>query len=268
MNILDRIVDHKNLEVSQRRSLFPLDYLQASPLYHRRPLSLTAAVRSHAEGGIIAEFKRRSPSRPSINFDVTVREVAAGYDQAGAAGMSVLTDNHFFGGSLDDLLQARASCSLPLLRKEFTIDPYQIHEARAFGADAILLIAAVLEPLRCQELAELARSLGLEVLLEVHDARELEAHQAVPADLIGVNNRNLKTFEVSLETSLGLIDSMPAGVLPISESGLRSTAEVKRLREAGYRGFLIGEGYMRSENPGLAAAEWIGKMKQQTHTTP
>lgn len=257
MSILHQIVAHKREEVKNRKQLIPVSYWKESPLYGRTTLSMGQRLREGTEGGIIAEFKRRSPSRPSINMESTVTQVAQGYEAAGVAGMSVLTDSHYFGGSLDDLVQARASCGLPLLRKDFVTDPYQVHESRAHGADVVLLIAAVLEPGEVEELAGLANELGLEILLEVHTLEELQAHRAAAVTMIGVNNRNLKTFEVSLKTSIDLIGEIPKTVLPVSESGLKETRDIEVLREAGYRGFLMGEQFMKSENPGHSAAGLI-----------
>lgn len=257
MSILHDIVTHKRQELSNRKACLPTEYWITSPLYARNTVSLSERLRSKSAGGIIAEFKRRSPSRPSINAHSTVDSVARGYEQAGVAGMSVLTDSHFFGGSLEDLLQARASCGLPLLRKDFVIDSYQIHEARAFGADVILLIAAILEPGEAGELAALVRELDMECLLEVHTLEELVAFRDVPVDMIGVNNRDLKTFEVSLETSLRLFDYIPESVVAVSESGLGDSESLHRLQRKGFRGFLMGEHFMKGESPGNEAAGFI-----------
>lgn len=264
MNILQRIVAHKKEELRQRSRLFPVEYWRESPLFGRNTLSLAERLTSPGSGGIIAEFKRRSPSRPLINTSSTVQQVVRGYEQAGAAGISVLTDTHFFGGCLEDLVQARSHCDIPVLRKDFTIDPYQIYEAKAFGADVVLLIAAVLQPRESESLANLAMELGLEVLLEVHDRRELLEHIGSPARLIGVNNRNLKTFEVRLETSLELIEEIPDTAVPVSESGLKSADEIFRLRSAGYRGFLMGEQFMKAEDPGMEAAQLINTLLRES----
>jgi indole-3-glycerol phosphate synthase len=208
MNILEKIVADKYKEVELRKKLIPIEQLEQSVLFDKDPISLVRNLKS-STSGIIAEHKRRSPSKSIINQNLNVFDVAKGYENAGVCGMSVLTDGKYFGGSLDDLLTARASCKLPLLRKEFIIDPYQIIEAKAYGANVILLIAAILSKEELKAYSELAQSLELEVLLEIHDEKELNKslHQSV--DMIGVNNRNLKTFEVSLEISKTLSALIP-----------------------------------------------------------
>jgi len=247
MNILDRIVADKRIEVAQKEKLFPTSYWEQSPLFERKTQSLKAKLR--ADGvGIIAEHKRRSPSKAIIKQTEDVRQVAIDYTQAGASGLSILTDGKYFGGSLDDLVQARAATKLPLLRKEFIIGPYQLIEAKAHGADAILLIAAVLEQKDIKSLSELAQSLGLEVLLEVHNQEELNKALMPSLDLIGVNNRNLKTFEVSLETSRALAQQIPPNFVKISESGISNPQAVQDLHRHGYSGFLIGEHFMKGDN--------------------
>jgi indole-3-glycerol phosphate synthase len=195
-----------------------------------------------------------------INQGCTVSEVVSGYDRAGAAGISVLTDGKYFGGSLEDLLLARASTDLPLLRKEFIVDPYQILEAKAYGADAILLIAAVLSENELALLSEKAHTLGLEVLLEVHNGEELEQSLQAGADLIGVNNRNLKTFQVSLETSRELVSRIPDTVGKVSESGLGNPDELRELKALGFHGFLMGESFMKEEDPGAALSALLTQM--------
>ncbi|MFM1879403.1 MAG: hypothetical protein RLZZ241_2269 [Bacteroidota bacterium] len=202
--------------------------------------------------GIIAEHKRRSPSKSVINQKLALPDVIGGYEQGGAAGISVLTDGMYFGGSIEDLLLARGCTDLPLLRKEFIVDVYQIYEARAYGADAILLIAALLHRDEVALFTELAHQLNLEVLLEVHDAHELEQSLVPGLDLIGVNNRNLKTFEVSLETSKALAPLIPKDALKISESGLATFRELQSLKALGYDGFLMGEAFMKENQPGRA----------------
>jgi indole-3-glycerol phosphate synthase len=256
MDILQKIVQQKEREVSLKKALIPASHLQNSPLFEREGTSLSDALRkSHT--GIIAEFKRRSPSRPSINQHSPVDLVANGYEQAGACGMSVLTDGHFFGGSLEDLLLARAVTAFPLLRKEFIIDEYQILEAKAHGADVILLIAAVLDRPQIKALADLAGQLGLEVLLEVHNKKELELSFMPGIQMVGVNNRDLKTFEVSLETSRTIAPLIPDEVVKVSESGLSAPEAIIGLREHGFRGFLIGETFMKGEEPGQEAGNFI-----------
>lgn len=262
MDILERIIAQQAQDLIRRKQSFPESYWESAPLFNRPCISLKKAL-NESSTGIIAEFKRRSPSKPSINFKAQVSEVASGYQAAGISGMSVLTNGPFFGGSLEDLSQARASANMPLLRKEFVIDPYQITEAKAHGADVILLIAACLEPARLRMLAKKTKSLGMEVLLEVHNEAELQANLIPEVDLIGVNNRNLKTFTVDVQTSLDLLQQIPQEFTPISESGLSDPQTVAMLRQAGFNGFLMGEHFMRSENPGEAAAAFVNVLKEQ-----
>jgi len=260
MHILDKIVVAKRREVALKKSLIPIKQLEKSKLMQRDTLSLTNRL-SQSNSGIISEHKRRSPSKAAINTSLSVEDVIKGYTAAGVSGISVLTDGQFFGGSLDDLLLARASTSCPLLRKEFIIDEYQLLEARAHGADVILLIAAILTTDQIRSLSMLASDLGLEVLLEVHNIEELERSLFPEIDIIGVNNRNLKTFEVSVENSIALADKIPDRFLKISESGIDSIETIKKLRTYGYRGFLIGEQFMRSEDPGKSARAYIEKLE-------
>lgn len=255
MNILDKIVQDKEQEVAAKKMVFPLSYLVTSPLMERESYSLSESVNSGT--GIISEFKRRSPSKQVINQKSGLIDVVSDYQEAGVSGISVLTDTKYFGGSLDDLIQARAHLKIPLLRKEFIIDPYQIYEAKAFGADAILLIAAVLSAEQVTLFSQLAHQLKLEVLLEVHNEEELQGSDLNEVDLIGVNNRNLKTFEVSLETSKQLASMIPDEKVKVSESGISSLESIKTLKAYGYKGFLIGENFMRTEDPGAFAKEFL-----------
>jgi indole-3-glycerol phosphate synthase len=259
MNILDLIITDKKIEVNQRKNLFPLAYWESSPLFERKTKSLAKSLKA-SNSGIIAEHKRRSPSKQNINSSLSVEEVAKGYENAGVCGMSILTDGKYFGGSLDDLTIARAVSDFPLLRKEFIIDEYQIIEAKAFGADAILLIAAILSPQEILSFSKTAKSLGLDVLLEVHNLNELEKSIMPSIDLIGVNNRNLKTFKVSLETSRSLAEKIPAEFVKVSESGICKVASIKKLKAIGYEGFLVGENFMKTDNPGLAAKDFINQL--------
>ena len=256
MNILDNIVADKRKEVDLKKSLIPVDQLEKSVLFGRKTVSLADALRQ-SRSGIIAEHKRRSPSKSVINQSLNVQDVAQGYEHAGVCGMSVLTDAKYFGGSLDDLLLARAAVKMPLLRKEFIIDEYQILEARAHGADVILLIAAILDKADIKRFSELAKSLNLDVLLEVHNEKELHKSIMGSLDMLGVNNRNLKTFEVSLETSKSLSKLIPDEFVKVSESGIGSIEAIKDLTPYGYQGFLIGENFMRTDNPGEAAKAFI-----------
>ena len=259
MNILDKIVIDKRKEVNLRKSLIPVKQLEQSTLFERKTTSLAQKLRN-SRTGIIAEHKRRSPSKSIINNSLNVQDVALGYETSGVSGMSVLTDGKYFGGSLDDLILARASCKLPLLRKEFIIDTYQIIEAKAFGADVILLIAAILTRAEIKQFSELARQLDLDVLLEVHNKEELETSIMPSIDMLGVNNRNLKTFDVSLETSKQLSSLIPDEFVKVSESGISSIEAIKELQTYGYQGFLIGENFMKTDDPGSSAKGFIDQL--------
>lgn len=259
MTILDRIILDKIKEVALRKTVFPPAYWEQSPLFDRETFSLAQRLKG-SPSGIIAEHKRRSPSRDNINSNLSVHEVAQGYESAGVCGMSVLTDLKYFGGSLEDLTAARSVCNLPLLRKEFIIEEYQVIEAKAYGADVILLIAAVLDRQQIKSLSETAQSLGLEVLLEVHNSEELQKALMSSLDMLGVNNRNLKTFEVSLDTSKKLAGQIPEDFVKVSESGISTAGTIKALQPYGYKGFLIGENFMKTEAPGPAAAEFINNI--------
>ena len=256
MDILTKIVNDKRIEVNLRKQLIPIKQLEHSILFERETVSLAKKLKE-SNTGIIAEHKRRSPSKQVINHDLNVFDVAKGYEDAGACGMSVLTDGKYFGGSLEDLLTARASCNLPLLRKEFIIDPYQIIEAKAYGADVILLIAAILTRAEIKIFSELAKSLNLDVLLEVHNQDELHKSIMPSIDMLGVNNRNLKTFEVSLDTSKQLSNLIPDDFVKVSESGISNIEAIKTLQPFGYKGFLIGENFMKTDNAGLSAKQFI-----------
>lgn len=231
-------------------------------LFSRATLSLKSFLLDPTKSGIITEFKRKSPSKGLINGTSSVGEVTKGYEQAGASALSVLTDQDYFGGSTSDLELARKQVTIPILRKDFVVDEYQILEAKSMGADCILLIAAALTPEKVQSLAAFAHSLGLEVLLEVHNLEELEQSFCDGLDVVGVNNRNLKNFEVSLETSLSLVDRIPNQVVKISESGISDPATLVAFRKAGFDGFLIGENFMKTSNPGQAAAAFIQEFRR------
>lgn len=256
MNILDKIIIDKKREVLLKKSIIPVSQLENSVLFCKKTISLSTNLRNSATG-IIAEHKRRSPSKAEINYNFTVEEVVQGYEKAGACGISVLTDGKYFGGSLDDLILARATVKLPIIRKEFIIDEYQILEAKAYGADVILLIAAVLTRAKIIQLSQFAQSLELEVLLEVHNQAELEKSVMPSLNMIGVNNRNLKTFEVSLDYSKQLAALIPNEFVKISESGISLVAAIKELQQIGYKGFLIGEKFMKTDNAGASAKSFI-----------
>ena len=262
MNILDKIIATKKVEVANLKKVTSAESLKQGRYFDRTCLSLKERLMSRENPGIIAEFKQKSPSKGEINYAVKVEEVTRGYAGAGASGLSVLTDFEYFGGSIVNLVRAReANPGTPILRKDFMIDSYQLLEAKAYGADVILLIAACLEKDQVDDLAREAKQLGLEVLLEIHDETELEKiSEAV--DLVGVNNRNLKTFEVSIETSMQLADKIPAGYVKISESGLSGIEGILRLYSAGYKGFLIGETFMKTPDPAAACRQLIENLKQ------
>lgn len=259
MNILDKIIADKFKEVELKKSLIPVSQLENSVLFDRKCISLADNLRTGS--GIIAEHKRRSPSKSVINQNLNVQDVVKGYEDADVSGISVLTDGKYFGGSLEDLLYARASVNLPVLRKDFMIDEYQILEAKAYGADVILLIAAVLTEKQLIHLANSAKSLGMDVLLEVHNEEELKKSLKVNADMIGVNNRNLKTFEVSIDNSKNLAKLIPDEFVKVSESGISNTEAIADLKNYGYQGFLIGENFMKTDDPGASAREFIRNLK-------
>lgn len=256
MTILDRIVAHKKLEVERRRGNLPLEKLKDLPGYHRATRSLTEALTNSDHFGIIAEFKRKSPSQADINLGADPRSVASGYTKAGAAAMSCLTDAHFFGAHPNDIDLVRATTQIPIIRKDFTVDAYQLHEARAMGADAILLIATCVPAQQLDELAHEANELGLQVLCEIHDREELK-RLSTRVDVVGVNNRNLNDFSVSISTSLELAELLPPGLVKISESGIEDPQSVVKLKRAGFRGFLIGTYFMRQADPGQACMNFI-----------
>ena len=257
MNTLEKIIADKYLEVEARKQQRPVAVLEKSSAFSRTTLSLKSFLLDPTKSGIITEFKRKSPSKGLINGTSSVEVVTKGYELAGASALSVLTDQDYFGGSTADLELARKQVSIPILRKDFVVDEYQILEAKAMGADCILLIAAALSPAKVNSLAAFAQSLGLEVLMEVHNLEELEQSFCEPLDVVGVNNRNLKTFEVSLNTSLELVDRIPNQVVKISESGISDPATLLSFRKAGFDGFLIGENFMKTSSPEQAAMDFI-----------
>ncbi len=259
MNILDKIVAQKQIEVAARKLQIPVAVLEQMKYFSAETLSLYSFLLDPTKTGIIAEYKRKSPSKGVINDQATVEEVTMAYAKYGASGISVLTDTEFFGGSLTDLLAATIN-ELPLLRKDFMIDEYQLIEAKAHGAEVILLIAACLSPDKVKSMAATAKSLGLEVLLEIHNEQELE-HICDSIDLVGVNNRNLKTFEVSIDTSLALIKQIPTNKLAIAESGISNVDTIVTLRQAGFKGFLIGENFMKQASPSIAFADFVHQLK-------
>ena len=261
MTILDQINNHKRTEIAEAKNRVSVEELKASPYFKRKANSLKAALMANGASGVIAEFKTKSPSKGVINDTAEASQVTAAYIAAGASGLSVLTDGYFFGGSFDDLAKARwANPNTPILRKDFMLDPYQIYEAKAHGADVILLIAESLSKSLLLELTETAKEIGMEVLVEVHSAEELEKLNP-QVDLVGVNNRNLKTFGVDLQTSIRLSEFIPEQFVKISESGLSDPESIAQLRVAGFKGFLIGETFMKTDDPGKACTEFIEKLK-------
>jgi indole-3-glycerol phosphate synthase len=259
MNILEKIIAHKRIEISENRLNMPVDKLEKKEFFNRPVISLSKSLLDENSTGIIAEFKKQSPSRGVINSTADVVQVTLAYAENGAAALSVLTDIDFFGGSNADLERARIN-KIPILRKDFIIDEYQIVEARAIGADVILLIAACLTPSQVKQLGGFAKSLGLEVLLEIHNEDEL-AHICDECDVVGVNNRDLKYFTVDINQSLELSDKIPVNKVKISESGITDTDTIHMLRSAGFKGFLIGENFMREPDPAVAFASFVKNLK-------
>ena len=260
-DILDRIVAVKHEEVAAARRRQSFEVVRADAESRVLTRDFLGALRRRIDSGqaaVIAEIKKASPSKGVLRPDFMPADIAQSYAEHGAACLSVLTDRQFFQGEPDSLKQARASCDLPVLRKDFMVDPYQIYESRAMGADCVLLIAACLDDVQMRDLEALALSLNMAVLVEVHDAGELDRALALRTPLLGINNRNLKTFEVSLDTTLGLRARVPADRLLVTESGISAAADVARMRQAGIHAFLVGEAFMRADEPGLALAGLFG----------
>lgn len=257
MNILDTIIERKKQEILDSKSKISLQQLKESEFFGRTTYSLKETIAS--KSGIIAEFKRKSPSKGIINDKVSPLEVVSEYEKFGASAVSILTDQDFFGGSFNDILSVRKSVNIPILRKDFMIDEYQFFEAKSMGADVILLIAACLSPNQVSEFTELAHQLDLEVLLEIHTEEEL-LHINKNIDFVGINNRNLKDFKVDLQHSVNLKNQLPYDILSIAESGIYSEEDFKFLKEKGFNGFLMGEYFMKNENPGNKFREFISNV--------
>jgi indole-3-glycerol phosphate synthase len=260
-DILEQIVEVKHQEVQAARKRKSLEAVRADAEARVLTRDFVGAMRSKmavGQAAVIAEVKKASPSKGVLRPDFIPADIAQSYAEHGAACLSVLTDQSFFQGCADYLKQARASCDLPVLRKDFMVDAYQIYESRAMGADCILLIAACLDDAQMRDLEAIALSLNMAVLIEVHDGAELDRALALRSPLLGINNRNLKTFEVSLDTTLGLQARVPADRLLVTESGITSAADVQRMRQAGVHAFLVGEAFMRAPEPGQALAQWFG----------
>jgi indole-3-glycerol phosphate synthase len=258
MNILEKIIQQKKAEIAVHKKMGLLAFLGQES---HQPISLKQAL-NKSQTGIIAEFKRKSPSKGWIFPEANVKTITNAYARAGATGISVLTDESFFGGSIADLKQARPEVSIPILNKDFIIDPFQIDVAKAIGADVILLIAAALTKETCIQLTDKAHKAGLEVLLEIHEEAELEyLHSNI--DMVGINNRNLKTFITDVETSFRLGEKIPTEFIKISESGISDPPTVKALRAAGFKGFLMGEAFMKTDDPANVLSQFIASLKQQ-----
>jgi indole-3-glycerol phosphate synthase len=260
-DILERIVAVKREEIAAAKGRRSEASLRADAESRRDTRGFAAALRAKigtGHAGVIAEVKKASPSKGVLREHFVPDEIAASYERGGAACLSILTDQRFFQGAAEYLVQARAACALPVLRKDFMVDAYQVFEARAMGADCILLIAACLDDALMADLDAQARALGMDVLVEVHDGAELDRALRLSTPLVGINNRNLRSFEVSLETTLGLQPYVPADRLLVTESGILSRAHVKRMREAGVNAFLVGEAFMRAADPGTALADLFG----------
>lgn len=261
MNILDTIIEHKKKEVAAAKEKISEEALQQSHFYNRPTFSLRQFLLDDTKTGIIAEFKRRSPSKGIINGTADVVAVTTAYAAHGASCLSVLTDEHFFGGTAADLHKARIN-NIPILRKDFIVEEYQITEARAMGADVILLIAACLSPERVMALAAFAKSLQLEVLLEIHTEEELQ-HICDDTEIVGINNRDLKTFTVDINRSIELGKKIPADKIKIAESGIDNIDTICTFKKAGFKGFLIGENFMKQADPTIAFAAFVQQLKQK-----
>lgn len=257
--LLGQIVARTRATLEERKRRVPIHHFLASAPTPGGRRSFRRSISTPGRVNVIAEFKRRSPSRGVLREDLHPVRVAQGYEIAGAAALSILTEEEYFGGSLDDLQQARYATLLPTLRKDFIVDPYQVREAWIAGADAVLVIVAVLSDRELRGLQQTARELGLEALVEVHDRQELDRALDAGAQVVGVNNRDLRTMEVRLETALELVASIPDEVVAVAESGIRTGADVRRLREAGFDAFLVGEHLMRSPDPGDALAALLAE---------
>jgi indole-3-glycerol phosphate synthase len=261
MNILEEIVAHKHRETTERRELVPVKKLERSEAFNVPVVSLVSYLKRPDKVGIIAEIKRRSPSKGMFNEYISVEQLSIGYMQAGASALSVLTDTKYFGGTNEDLTMARKFNYCPVLRKDFIVDEYQVIEARAIGADAILLIAGVLNEKEIGQMAALASSLGLEVVLEIHHSDELPANLE-NIDILGVNNRNLTDFTTDVNRSFEIAEKLPAnGIVKISESGLGDPETILKLKKAGFQGFLIGETFMRNSRPEAVCAALVQKLQ-------
>ena len=263
MSILDTIVKRKKEEVSERKKSISASQLVQSENFERKCFSLSKFVLNPQFSGIISEFKRKSPSKPAINLEADVVKITSGYEKAASSGVSILTDIDFFGGNDLDLFNSRLHLNIPILRKDFMIDEYQIIEAKSIGADAILLISEILSKEEINHLSKVAVDLGMDVLMEIHTADQLEKyHDRI--QLIGVNNRNLKTFTTDIQYSIDLFPQLPESAVKISESGIDNVDFVIKLKKIGYQGFLIGENFMKSNDPGFACKNFIDEIRAKS----
>ena len=257
MTILDKIIEQKKQEISASKTKISVEQLKDSEFFSRKTFSLKETLK--AKSGIITEFKRKSPSKGIINDKVSPLEVVSAYENFGASAVSILTDSNFFGGNFEDILKVRNHINIPILRKDFMIDEYQFYEAKSIGADVILLIASCLSPTQVSEFTDLAHQLNLEVLLEIHSEEEL-SHINKNVDFVGINNRNLKDFKVDLQHSVNLKNQLPSTIFSIAESGIYSEVDFKFLKEKGFDGFLMGEYFMKNENPGEKFSEFVSNV--------
>ena len=264
MSILDTIKKYKIQEIAVRKAKQPGKFLEGSKFFERRCMSLKSALSNPEASGIIAEFKRRSPSKGDINKNALAEEITSGYIRAGASGLSVLTDENFFGAKKEDFARARESNDCPILQKDFILDEYQIVEAKSIGADVILLIAQILSPAEIRQFTRFAHNLGLEVLLETHGADEILQNLEAETDLIGINNRNLNTFTVDIENSIRLAGLLPADTVKVAESGIESAETIRILKQSGFKGFLIGEYFMKDLDPANKCASLIKELRHES----
>ena len=262
MKILDKIVEDKKIEINKLLSNSSISKLENSHLFSRKCISLKESIKNN-NSGIICEFKRRSPSNQNINYISSLSDVVSGYEEAGAAGLSILTNKEYFDGDTQDIIDIRDISNLPILRKEFIISEYQVIEAKSIGSDAILLIASILSEEEIMGYSSLAKSIGLEVLLEIHSEDELYKISGDDIDIIGVNNRNLDTLEIDLNNSIELYGKIPSKFVKISESGISDVESILKLKEVGYNGFLIGEKFMKTNNPMESAYDFIKKIENE-----
>ncbi len=262
MKILDKIVEDKKIEINKLLSNSSISKLENSHLFSKKCISLKESIKNN-NSGIICEFKRRSPSNQNINYISSLSDVVSGYEEAGAAGLSILTNKKYFDGDTQDIIDIRDISNLPILRKEFIISEYQVIEAKSIGSDAILLIASILSEEEILGYSSLAKSIGLEVLLEIHSEDELYKISGDDIDIVGVNNRNLDTLEIDLNNSIELYEKIPSKFVKVSESGISEVESILKLKEVGYNGFLIGEKFMKTNNPMESAYDFIKKIENE-----